>query len=73
MTLDNGPVVANEQLATMGNYENLGPVQSSVPQQVSYTPDVKLMELLTQQQQQTVALTLPSPKVPVFLINQFQG
>ena len=41
-------------------------LQSVYPSQETHTQDAKIVELLIQQQQQTLALTLPSPKVPIF-------
>ena len=58
--------LTNEQLNTIGNEDNLAVLQSVYPSQETHTQDAKIVELLIQQQQQTLALTLPSPKVPIF-------
>jgi hypothetical protein len=58
--------LANEQLNTIGNEENLAVLQSVYPSHETHTQDTKIVELLIQQQQKTLALTLPSPKVPIF-------
>lgn len=55
---------ANEQLNKQGEHFSASP-QANYPQETR-TQDMKIMQLLTQQQQQTLALTLPSPKVPIF-------
>ncbi|CAB3978911.1 Hypothetical predicted protein [Paramuricea clavata] len=46
--------LANEQLNTIGNEENLAVLQSVYPSQETRTQDAKMVELLIQQQQQTI-------------------
>jgi hypothetical protein len=58
LTLDNGPVVTNEQLGTIGNQEHSTTVK---PNDTSQKSDS--LDMLTQQQHQAVALTLPAPHI----------
>ena len=59
-------ITSNYGSLVAGNDQGVIKERSCTPVQSPKTPDAKLIEILNVQQQQTLAMTLPSPTVPIF-------